>query len=249
MAQNRLGDLHQPALARLGLVVVSRITILLMSLAKEISANGFVFLKEFEPTQESLEAFQLLGIVEYLEGLNAIQALKPRSNSEAEPNTYSRIFGKSEFPMHTDLAHWAVPPRYLALRCVHGSSTIRTNLLDGTAVSSEFGLEILQSTLVRPRRPMRNSRQLFRLVEPTDDAPHIRFRWDSQFLEPASSLAEEIFLALVSFIALIKPEHVVLRDPGDTLIIDNWLWLHGRTSADSISNLRHVDRGYLSFLV
>jgi Taurine catabolism dioxygenase TauD, TfdA family. len=41
--------------------------------------------------------------------------------NEVRLNQYSGNYGLAEFPLHSDLAHWAVPPRYFMLRCVAGA--------------------------------------------------------------------------------------------------------------------------------
>lgn len=58
-----------------------------------------------------------LGDVLSLPGLPTVQKLTPHPESKKSLATYSGNFGMGDFPMHTDLAHWATPPRYLLLRC------------------------------------------------------------------------------------------------------------------------------------
>lgn len=213
-----------------------------------ISTDGFALIRKFEPATTSAEIFSRLGVMEVIEGQNAIQMLIPKILIEASPNTYSGKFGTSEFPLHTDLAHWSVPPRYLILRCIRGSARVATRLLDGQILSREFGIDVLQRTLVQPRRPMKNGRQLLRLLEWKEDLECFRLRWDSHFLVPANGAASKVVECISSFLASTMPKEIALRDPGDTLIIDNWRWLHGRSSANADVNLRQIDRVYLGCL-
>jgi L-asparagine oxygenase len=217
-----------------------------ISIAESLSLDGYILIRGFEPGNSSLGAFSRIGVVDSVEGLNTIQTLTPKDQKDAPPNTYSGNFGSAEFPLHTDLAHWAVPPRYLALRCIQGASNVATRLLDGRVLLREFGAGVLQMALVQPRRPMKNGKQLLRLLDTTVDVDLLRIRWDSLYLTPATRLANVVFVNICSFLATIKPHEVVLRDRGDTLIIDNWRWLHGRSSTEADSHSRHIDRAYLS---
>ncbi|HEY3047927.1 MAG TPA: hypothetical protein VGJ72_10765, partial [Polaromonas sp.] len=163
------------------------------SLAESLASCGFAIIRRLDPDLPSIKIIERLGLVDTVEGLNAVQALVPHDLHEAPPNTYSGNFGTSDFPLHTDLAHWASPPRYLALRCVSGSSTVATRLLDSKALVAKFGIEPLRMALVQPRRPMRNGKQLLRLLERPATASSYLMRWDSIYLRPATKLATDVF--------------------------------------------------------
>jgi hypothetical protein len=51
-------------------------------------------------------------MVDVVEGLYPVQVLKPRAKDEALPSTCSGKFGRAEFPLRNDLAHWDLPPRF-----------------------------------------------------------------------------------------------------------------------------------------
>lgn len=223
-----------------------------MNVATEIAAmltiNGYVLLREYLPSMPSVSALESLGVIDTVEGLNTIQRLIPKDLSEAPPNTYSGNFGTSDFPFHTDLAHWARPPRYLALRCLHGSPDVVTRLYDGHSLIAEFGVDALRVALVQPRRPMRNGKQLLRLVERADESDCLRIRWDSLYLCPVTPSARELFNSILAFLAYVKPIEVILLRQGDTLLIDNWRFLHGRSSATD-KHSRRIDRAYMRSIV
>ncbi|MEP7008920.1 MAG: hypothetical protein ABJC13_01210 [Acidobacteriota bacterium] len=213
-----------------------------------IGTRGFGIIRHFNPHLASSDAFQKLGTLDSVEGLNTVQKLIPRELTESPPNTYSGNFGTADFPLHTDLAHWAIPPRYIALRCICGSPEVATRLFDGRRLLSKLGKDALRMALVQPRRPMQNGKQLLRLLErPESDGPYL-IRWDNIFLKPATGLAADVFAKVKLILSKIRPLEVVLLDPGDTLIIDNWRFLHGRSATTESSGTRHVDRAYLKEL-
>jgi hypothetical protein len=120
-----------------------------MHITEQLVTAGFAVIRRFMPGTSSIDAFASLGIVDQLEGLNSVQALKPYGTGEASPNTYSGNFGTNEFPLHTDLAHWAAPPKFLALRCVRGGAGgVATRIWDGKALIASVGVEVLRRALV-----------------------------------------------------------------------------------------------------
>jgi L-asparagine oxygenase len=202
------------------------------SVANQVAAKGYALIRNYCPEESTIETCSRLGIVDSVEGLDTIQRLVPREFTEAPPNTYSGNFGTLDFPLHTDLAHWSTPPRYFALRCRYGASTVATRLFDAECVIREFGTESLRRALVQPRRPMRNGKQLLRLLERVDGLGLNRIRWDSVYLKPASKYAEGICSRVKHYLDASASEEITLMESGDTLIVDNWRALHGRTSAN-----------------
>lgn len=214
------------------------------TLAGDVAERGFTFLRGLLPSASTLQAVTEVGVVDVVEGLAQVQTLVPTEISQAPPNTYSGNFGMRAFPLHTDLAHWGVPPRFLALRCVNGSAAVPTRVVDGQNLIDNIGSTSLRRALVQSRRPIQNRKQLLPLFEPlSEDAPY-RLRWDSIYLRPASEAASTIFEKISSFLATVQVEEFRLLDPGDTLIIDNWRCLHGRGTVSEFST-RKIERAYL----
>src|SRR4051812_36953265 len=97
----------------------------------EVLRNGFAFLPQFRRAESTSRILSHLGEVERLPDVDEVQRFTPKLASVAPPNIYSGTFGLGAFPLHTDLAHWHVPPRYFALRCVRGSPHVKTTMFDG----------------------------------------------------------------------------------------------------------------------
>lgn len=219
-----------------------------LDVADEVATQGWALLREFEPSLPTSKAFVCLGEIDRVEGLNEVQTLRPREINTAPPNTYSGNFGKGEFPLHTDLAHWAVPPRFLALRCIRGSSDVPTRILDSREVVLSIGQSTLRRALVQPRRPLRNGKQLLRLLEQVEALGQPMFRWDSIYLRPATLSGERVFFLINDYLSVAKTIDVTLLVPGDTLVIDNWRMLHGRAATPENALDRHIERTYLKAL-
>lgn len=217
---------------------------MLKNIADIVNAQGFALIRSHFPEESSLVAMSRLGILLKVQGLAEIQELRPRLKTEASPNIYSGNYGYGRFPLHTDLAHWCIPPRYLALRCITGTADVATHLLDGNEVIAAIGETQLRRALVQPRRPLAYSRPLLRLYDQRDqDCPFLR--WDNLFISPATAISAITCAAIISYLNLAKPIEIVLEHPGDTLVIDNWRILHGRSPVSSDSKSRQIDRAYI----
>lgn len=173
--------------------------------------------------------------------------LVARSQENAPPNTYGGNYGFGTLPLHTDLAHWYISPRYLVLRCLAGSSSVATLLLDGFDVVSAIGQTAMRRALVQPRRPVAGQRALLHLLEQDRQTGRLMLRWDELFLVPASPSSAEVFSVVKERLTAIDPKRIVLHDPGDTLVLDNWRMLHGR-SPTVMSDARVLQRAYLGEL-
>ena len=211
----------------------------------DLTTRGFSLLRGLETSTASIEVANQLGFVDEVEGLKSVQTLIPRLVDDSSPNTYSGNFGYAEFPLHTDLAHWARPPRYLLLRCIRGSARVTTRILDGQTLIDYFGSDALCCTLVQPRRPMRNGKQLIRLLG-WSGKTLCDLRWDSIYLQPASRMSARVFTDILDFLHDARSLDVNLVEPGDTLLIDNWRCLHGRSTAGENDRGRHLERVYLT---
>jgi L-asparagine oxygenase len=210
----------------------------------EVRSSGFAFIPKYALELSLLEIANRLGQIFAPSGCQQHAVLTPRQGGP--PNTYSGNFGLGQFPLHTDLAHWALPPRYLVLRCVKGHVDVPTLLEDVALIVANFGANRLRRTLVKPRRPIRGGRALLPLLSRTngDDL----FRWDEVFVVPATERSGRICDAVRAHLASVQPARVILADAGDTLIIDNWKVLHGRAAAHDAAETRLLERVYLSEL-
>jgi L-asparagine oxygenase len=222
--------------------------------AAAVHRDGYFVAQRWHPDRPTIDVSRSVGIVLDVasllqgSGIPTVQTLKPRRHAESPANQYSGRYGLGEFPLHTDLAHWAQPPRYFVLRCRVGSRTVTTTLLPSSTVVSTLGLAALRRAVVRPRRPPRGG-VVCPLPVVFAAGSTGGFRWDPLFLLPMNQPAER--LADVMSTTVWDQRDVVtftLADDGDTLIVDNWRFLHGRSSVNDPDVARQVERVYLSGL-
>jgi L-asparagine oxygenase len=218
-----------------------------MNISAAVQSAGYAFLRMHSPTRPTADVAAQFGQVAALPSMSLVQQLTPKRMERASPVSYSGNYGLGHFPLHTDFAHWCRPPRYLLLRCVVGSSDVSTQLLDGHTLISAVGPDRLARTLVRPRRPLNGQRPLLRITDRVNDRATL-LRWDFLFIRPATAFSASVYGEIVAYLLHGTPTEVFLASPGDTLIIDNWRMLHGRSSVIGRESDRLIERAYLGEL-
>lgn len=182
---------------------------------------GWTAIREMTPTG-FLELAHSLGTPWARPG-GAVEELRVREREDAPSRSLSGIYGRGAFPLHTDFAHYAIPPRYVLLR---NASTVP-----------------VRSTTVQPLDALSGSeaatRMLQRRVWVICGGPAIFYapvlfgagefvRWDSACMFQGP-LAADAFHAWTECLALAKP-HNFDWDGNTVLVIDNWRTLHGRVA-------------------
>jgi hypothetical protein len=155
-------------------------------------------------------------------------------------NTYGGNFGLGALPLHTDLAHWHVPPRYLMLRCSIEDPAVTTPLIHCRDALRGLAPDVVERALFRPRRRLDGKMFLVRLHRAGI------FRWDRLFLIPDNSEAREVRTALAALDPVRDGVALKLDRPGRTLIIDNWTTMHGRSAVPGPISNRRIERAYFS---
>jgi alpha-ketoglutarate-dependent taurine dioxygenase len=218
-----------------------------------LETQGYVFIPCWNPESQTEiiakdigKLFKISEINGY-EHISNVQSLKPREKRDDIKNQYSGYFGLDNFPLHTDLAHWFRPPRYILLRCIFGSSSVATKLLSSANIRQKLGGFTIEKAIVKPRKNKLNIPKC--LLPLSFKENNIQaFRWDSIFLVPINQASKEIYDFLTSKKIVNNVDCQLLKNPGDTLIIDNWIMLHGRSEVEKSSKDRLIERVYLTEL-
>jgi L-asparagine oxygenase len=215
-------------------------------LAFNVAKRGYVFKKHWQPEAASDAIAAAVGLALKFNGAHAVHHLIPKT--EAGPNTYSGIYGLGAFPFHTDMAHFRTPPRHLMLRCVRGYGSVSTDLIDGFALVERVGRSVKSKALVKPRRPLSGSTPLYSLYRPATSVQDAMLRWDEVFIVPASPAGRQGVFRTAAEISSLPRISISLESPGDTLWIDNWRMLHGRSALSTDQGDRVIQRAYFGEL-
>jgi hypothetical protein len=171
-----------------------------------------------------------------------IAELRPLLVSEARPCTTSGKYGRGSFPLHTDMAHWPVPPRYLVMRSAGSAAATPTLLVDAKALDLDgrYGPHWRRAVwrVIQVRRPFLCSMH-FSIGKTTG------LRWDPDAMVPHSSLAEELAIDLSE--TLERSRHTqatafTWKQPNNLLIVDNWRIMHARPDVQDADAHRLLQR-------
>lgn len=220
-----------------------------MKIKEQLEINGYAFIPKWIPEEKTLniakfcgEIFSFNNIIGY-QSIPEVQQLKPKKKG-IQSNLYSSHFGLDYFPLHTDLAHWATPPRYLMLRCIKGCPSVKTHILPFNKILNDLQNLSVNRAIFSTRSNNYNGSMLLPMTFNTKKNI-IFYRWDSIFLLPMNSVAKDIqaYFERIEFADQILDFE--LLHAGDTLIIDNFKNLHGRSEVTNLELTRIIERVYL----
>ena len=206
----------------------------------ELQTHGFVCFASTFPSKSTIDVAQSIGEVMNISGIAAVQVLIPRQSKGLEKSSYSGMYGTNSFPLHTDMAHWHVPPRYFLLRCIEPTKDVLTCFARSGDIFGPEAELTLKRALFRPRRRLDGRLTCFRLREGEC------YRWDSAFIQPVNALASELRSRILERIANAQLKTVCLAKTGDCILVDNWKTLHGRSGIPRDAARRCIERVYLN---
>ncbi|MGO4100257.1 hypothetical protein [Pseudomonas sp. TAF7] len=151
-----------------------------------------------------------------------IDHLVPTNRHVANPRSLSTRYGLSQFPWHTDGAHWSTPPRYLIMGCLEADQhTAKTLICEGRYFSS------LNSSVARSSvfRVTNGGNSFYVTARDTSDR---YYRYDPGCMTPMNVGAREIMRAIDH--EEPEGEQTIEWCAGTFLLLDNWRFLHRRAA-------------------
>lgn len=207
-----------------------------------LANNGWAVLQGPSPMPNLVQiAFAIGEPVRSLGDLD-LEVLKPRATKDARPNSTSGIHGLNAFPPHTDMAHWPVPPRFLAMRTRKAMTGIPTQLLDREAIALDAQTNAL---LRRSVWRMARVRQPYLCSVYFDYHGQSAIRWDACTMMPQGQIATDVQPRLLELIDDAfrneRAEHE-WTSVDEVLVIDNWRVLHARPEIPEGATGRELER-------
>lgn len=210
-------------------------------LSDHLQRDGCARISAHSPDETTLAVAERIGAVSSIRGVSSVQELAPRRTEEAAPTSYGGIYGLSAFPLHTDMAHWHIPPRYLLLRCI-SAAPVETLVVHFREVLADEDDVTLRRSVFRPRRRIEGRLTSLRLKHGE------MHRWDPIFIVPVTAEAERLRERLVTRLSSTSAAKLALDGPTDCLLLDNWAVMHGRTHVPPTAMHRRLERVYLDFV-
>lgn len=203
-----------------------------------VTSNNFLQFST-APQISTLDIAKSIGKVIETNYFDTVQTLKPKIAEKEYKNSYSGNYGLGEFPFHTDMAHWYIPPKYLLLRCIVPAPNVSTNVIDLNSIFQEIDFNYDLAHFI-PRKKLESKTSILYLYK------HGICRWDKLFLKPFNQYARDLELIISDKIANYPYEQIQLKQTGDCILINNWTMIHSRSSVDELSLNRCYERVYLS---
>jgi alpha-ketoglutarate-dependent taurine dioxygenase len=161
----------------------------------------------------------------------------------AEPASYA---GRGKLDLHTDISWFSVPPKYVAMMCIHpgdiGGVPLVADGFEALADLDPVTIELLKNRDVSFAAPshVNHSGHTAPIISMKDKNYQIRFR--SDLLRDQKTEAIDLFSKAIDRHAL----HLTIA-PGSVWILDNYRILHGRTSINGdLRSRRFLKRIYAS---
>jgi len=213
-------------------------SIIKQTLAKE----GWCLFRDGDLSQNILYAASLFGRPVCQQSSPLVSILVPRESNTGRRNTASAFYGLGEFPIHTDMAHWPVPPRYVLMRARNTGQNIPTLLIDSAEI------QLGNPSLLDWRRAVwkvSKVRHPFLCSMYFERHGCSGIRWDVCTMSPYGPLAAEIVKrASDEFQHLLDEQAVEIswESTDDLLVIDNWRMLHSRPAIPKTAIERALER-------
>lgn len=207
-----------------------------------LASNGWAVLQGSSPSLDLVQIAHAIGEPLRALGNSGLEVLKPKSTKDARPNTTSGIHGLNAFPPHTDMAHWPVPPRFIAMRIRKAMTSIPTQLLDREAIKLDaYTNALLRRSVWRIARV----RQPYLCSVYFDYHGQSGIRWDTCTMIPHGQIATDIRPRVLELIddALRneRAEHE-WTSADEILVINNWRILHARPEIPDGAIGRELER-------
>lgn len=212
------------------------------SLYQDLRKFGFAVCNGTEAELRSIDAAHKIATEIGAVVFGAVDQLTVTAAGIKPLNTYGGNYGSGELPLHSDLAHWYRPPRYLMLRCIKGVTGVSTRLVDLRSLEEVIPRAIMRRALLSPRRQLDGKMYLLRML--TDEM----LRWDQLFLKPQNREARIVADLMQQSKSKLPITEIKLVRPGCILLVDNWRVLHGRSPVPDGETGRTIDRIYLETL-
>ena len=199
-----------------------------VKVVKEVAAQGWAACYTSSIT-EALSLAALFGQPRQGNGESLVEELRIRDSADAPPRSLSAMHGTGGFPLHTDYAHWHIPPRFVLLRSNASVENVRP-----TTILPLVGRKLHNTDMEQLRRHVwkvaGNANPFYARILRVDNNCEI-LRFDLACMTPAYASAAVGIDIIQKAHALFGVIHFEWSF-GVTLIIDNWRTLHGRSNIE-----------------
>lgn len=209
---------------------------------ESLTMHGWCSFCDSELASDILIAAAQLGEPVCYPGSSMVGVLKPQDREVARPNSTSSLYGYDAFPLHTDMAHWPIPPRYLVMRASVVVPGLATVLIDSQDLSLD---SIARERWHRASWMVSGVQNPYLCSVFFDHKGKRGFRWDVCTMSPYGKLAADVAPDIAAALQDLLDSSPIFMDwqsPEEILIIDNWRMVHMRPSIHEAGKSRTLER-------
>ncbi len=202
--------------------------------------EGIVVVENIYSQDELISLAKSVGKIRPHPNGEDIATLKSTDGMNSLTGTFSKIYGLSTFPFHTDTAFWGVPARYIVMGMLT-TSQCTTNYISLSDIDKYISGDFLSKArkaiyLVETFEGSKYTSPVF------DNNGRCGFRFDPNIMTPVNGHAKRFHEELV--VAMDRVESRKIDWNGNKAVVfDNWNYLHGRSAVKNES--REIFRIYL----
>jgi hypothetical protein len=157
-----------------------------------------------------------------------IENLTPRTRDAARPASLSSIYGLGALPVHTDCAYYNLPPQYVILRNIGDRTNCKTILISRRSLREHLGYESQTKGIWSVKG---KNRMFFGKI---DNGKFVR--WDANIMKPLNAEARAERRDMSNFLENSEVIRIEWTNYGDTLLFNNWYWLHAREKSEDTTD-------------
>ncbi|MGB1800544.1 MAG: hypothetical protein ACPHLK_06915 [Gammaproteobacteria bacterium] len=208
---------------------------------RALQKKGWLEIKGLRSPDDLAEIANQLGQIRPHPNGEYIFNLRPSNGSNSTRGTFSNVYGYAEFPLHTDLAFWLLPARYVVLGMINKSDSY-TNVILTTDVFSELGKDVTNYArdsiyIIDTIEGKKYSSLFFRSQSLTG------FKFDSNCMKPVNGHAKLFHNKITACLNDIETTSIHWTG-NKAVVIDNWNTLHGRGRVNASDKNRNLMRVY-----
>lgn len=195
-----------------------------------LKTEGVVIVENISSQEELISLARFVGKIRPHPNGENMATLKSSDGANSLAGTFSKAYGLSAFPLHTDTAFWGLPARYIVMGMLTPSRST-TNYVPLSEIHRLISGDLLKQ-----------ARRAIYLVETFEGSKYTSLvfdagescgiRFDPNIMTPVNGYAKRIHEELIIAMNRLKLRKIDW-DGNKAVVIDNWNVLHSRSAVNN----------------
>lgn len=211
-----------------------------LEILNKLQTQGIVVVEDIKNESDLINLAKSVGRVKLNSNGKAVAKIKSTRGENSLPGTFSKHYGMSKFPLHTDTAFLSIPIRYLVLGMFESSISETTYLHFNELIEcSSINLFALARDSIYLLETFEECKYIGAIFGKNSE---IGLRFDPNIMKPINTASIQFHTTITDLMNEIVP-HKINWTGNKAVVIDNWQVLHGR--AEVLDQNREILRIYV----